>query len=141
MGPTLRARATRAALDCRCAALRIVRLTSPANYPRLPTFAKHLGNIRHVRGGRHVSTAVLLTALLAVALVGLGDAAAIASVVIALSPADAAKALGCSRSKFYELLNAGEIPSFKIGTTRKIAVADLEAYVERAKAAEREAAQ
>jgi len=44
---------------------------------------------------------------------------------------EAADALGLSRSKVYELLAAGELPSVRIGRTRRIAVADLERFVER----------
>jgi len=39
--------------------------------------------------------------------------------------------LGVSRSKLYELLAAGELPTVRIGRSRRIAVADLEAFIER----------
>lgn len=39
-----------------------------------------------------------------------------------------------SRSKFYELMGAGIIPSVKIGRSRRIAWVDLERYVERLRA-------
>jgi len=43
----------------------------------------------------------------------------------------AADWLGLSRSKLYELLAAGELPTVRIGRSRRIAVADLEAFVDR----------
>ena len=43
----------------------------------------------------------------------------------------AADWLGLSRSKLYELLAAGELPTVRIGRSRRIAVTDLEAFVER----------
>ncbi|TVP62694.1 MAG: DNA-binding protein [Nitriliruptor sp.] len=39
--------------------------------------------------------------------------------------------LGLSRSKLYELLAAGELPTVRIGRSRRIAVTDLEAFVDR----------
>jgi len=45
------------------------------------------------------------------------------------TPADAAKLLGIGRSTLYELLADGTIPSVKIGSSRRIRHADLEAYV------------
>lgn len=44
---------------------------------------------------------------------------------------EAADALGLSRSKVYELLAGGELPSVRIGRTRRIALTDLEQFVER----------
>lgn len=43
----------------------------------------------------------------------------------------AADWLGLSRSKLYELLAAGELPTVRIGRSRRIAVTDLEAFVDR----------
>jgi excisionase family DNA binding protein len=43
----------------------------------------------------------------------------------------AARLLGVSRSKLYELVAAGELPTVRIGRSRRIAVADLEALVRR----------
>lgn len=42
---------------------------------------------------------------------------------------EAAQLLSIGRSSFYELLNAGEIQSFKIGNRRLIAAEDIDAYV------------
>jgi len=47
---------------------------------------------------------------------------------------EAAEILRLGRTKLYELLNAGELPSFKVGARRLIAVQDLEAYVARLRA-------
>ena len=43
----------------------------------------------------------------------------------------AAKLLGVSRSKLYELLGEGALPTVRIGRSRRIAIADLEAFVGR----------
>jgi excisionase family DNA binding protein len=43
----------------------------------------------------------------------------------------AARLLGVSRSKLYELVAAGELPTVRIGRSRRIAVADLEEFVRR----------
>jgi excisionase family DNA binding protein len=44
---------------------------------------------------------------------------------------EAARLLGVSRSKLYELVAAGELPTVRIGRSRRIAVADLEEFVRR----------
>jgi excisionase family DNA binding protein len=46
-------------------------------------------------------------------------------------PTEAAKALGISRGRFYQLLKEG-LPSFTIGTRRLIRVCDLENFLARA---------
>jgi excisionase family DNA binding protein len=43
----------------------------------------------------------------------------------------AAHLLGVSRSKLYELVAAGELPTVRIGRSRRVAVADLEEFVRR----------
>ena len=43
----------------------------------------------------------------------------------------AAKLLGVSRSKLYELLGEGALPTVRIGRSRRIAITDLEAFVGR----------
>ena len=43
----------------------------------------------------------------------------------------AADWLGLSRSKLYELLAVGELPTVRIGRSRRIAVTDLEAFIDR----------
>jgi excisionase family DNA binding protein len=43
----------------------------------------------------------------------------------------AAALLGLSRSKLYELLGEGALPTVRIGRSRRIAIADLEAFVGR----------
>jgi excisionase family DNA binding protein len=42
---------------------------------------------------------------------------------------EAAHLLSIGRSKFYELMDAGEIRSFNIGNRRLIAAEDIDAYV------------
>lgn len=49
-------------------------------------------------------------------------------------PEEAAEALGLSRARLYQLLATGEIGSVKIGTSRRVPAADLEAYVARLRA-------
>jgi excisionase family DNA binding protein len=50
---------------------------------------------------------------------------------IAVGPLDAARLMGVSRSRIYELLNSGELPSYKDGRRRLILVADIEAWLVR----------
>jgi excisionase family DNA binding protein len=47
-----------------------------------------------------------------------------------LTVVDAARHLCISRSKVYELLAAGELPSVRIGRNRRITMADLADFVE-----------
>lgn len=47
-----------------------------------------------------------------------------------LRPEDAAEAIGVSRSRIYELMGAGTIPSVRIGRSRRIAREALERFVE-----------
>ncbi|MBS3940269.1 MAG: helix-turn-helix domain-containing protein [Actinobacteria bacterium] len=47
-----------------------------------------------------------------------------------LTIVDAARHLGISRSKIYELLAEGELSSVRIGRTRRIALAALEEFIE-----------
>jgi excisionase family DNA binding protein len=54
---------------------------------------------------------------------------------LAVSPSQGAAMAGIGRTKFYEVLNAGEIPSFKIGMRRLVRVAEIEAWLERLEAA------
>ena len=48
-----------------------------------------------------------------------------------VTPEEAAAALGISRTRVYALLGAKKIRSVRIGKVRRIAVAELEAFVER----------
>ena len=52
---------------------------------------------------------------------------------LALSIPDAAKAVGISRSKLYELLDERALASLKIGGRRLILRSDLEAFLEAAR--------
>ena len=46
-----------------------------------------------------------------------------------LSVVEVAKILSLSRTKIYELLYAGQLPSVKIGAARRVRMADLENFV------------
>lgn len=48
-----------------------------------------------------------------------------------LRPNEAARLLSLGRSKLYELVATGELPSVKIGRATRIPVADLQAWVAR----------
>jgi len=46
-----------------------------------------------------------------------------------LRPAEAAEAIGVSRSRMYELLASGELPSIHVGRTVRVPVAALQAWI------------
>jgi excisionase family DNA binding protein len=46
-----------------------------------------------------------------------------------LTPIEAARALGIGRSKLYQLIQSGRLPSVLIGRSRRITAAALRAYV------------
>jgi excisionase family DNA binding protein len=48
-----------------------------------------------------------------------------------LRPAEAADAIGVSRSKAYELIAEGTIPSVKLGGCVRVPVAALQAWIDR----------
>lgn len=48
-----------------------------------------------------------------------------------LRPTEAAEAIGIGRSKMYELLAAGKLPSIRIGASVRVPVDALRAWVER----------
>jgi excisionase family DNA binding protein len=50
---------------------------------------------------------------------------------ILLRPSEAADAIGVSRSKTYELIARGDIPSLKLGGCVRVPVAALQAWIER----------
>jgi excisionase family DNA binding protein len=50
----------------------------------------------------------------------------------AYGPAQAAKALGISRGKYYHLLKEGRLPSFTLGRRRLTRVCDIENFLARA---------
>ena len=56
---------------------------------------------------------------------------------LAVSPSEGAVLAGIGRTKFYEVLNAGQLPSFKIGTRRLVRVAEIEAWLKRLEGAAR----
>lgn len=48
---------------------------------------------------------------------------------LAVSPAEAADLAGLARTKMYELLASGAVPSLKVGKRRLILVAELEGFL------------
>ena len=50
---------------------------------------------------------------------------------LAVSVAEAAQVLAVGRDVVYALVNSGELPSFKVGSRRLIAVSALRAFVAR----------
>ena len=48
-----------------------------------------------------------------------------------LRPAEAAEAIGIGRSKVYELLASGELPSIRIGGTVRVPVDALREWIDR----------
>ncbi|EGD58362.1 MAG: helix-turn-helix domain-containing protein [Novosphingobium aromaticivorans] len=50
---------------------------------------------------------------------------------LAIRVPEAAALLGLSRSKFYDLVAAGEIPLIKVGSASIVAMRSLEAFIER----------
>ena len=48
-----------------------------------------------------------------------------------LRPVEAAEAIGIGRSKVYELLASGDLPSIRIGGSVRVPVAALQAWIER----------
>ena len=53
-----------------------------------------------------------------------------------LTPREAADVLGIGRSKLYELLRAGLVPSIRIGTCRRISALDLADLVDKLRLAD-----
>jgi excisionase family DNA binding protein len=53
-----------------------------------------------------------------------------------LTPREAADVLGIGRSKLYELLSTGVIPSIRIGTCRRIAALDLTNLIDKLRLAD-----
>jgi len=51
--------------------------------------------------------------------------------VLTVSPEDAARRAGISRSSLYNLIGSGEIVSFKCGRRRLVPVSALRAWIER----------
>ncbi len=57
-----------------------------------------------------------------------------------LTPAEAATALSIGRSKLYEMMRAGVVPSVRIGACRRIAATDLSDVVAKLRTVEDDAA-
>jgi hypothetical protein len=58
---------------------------------------------------------------------------------LAVKPRMAWQLLQCSNTRGYELLNSGELESYRDGGSRKITVASIKSYIARRIAAERAA--
>jgi excisionase family DNA binding protein len=54
---------------------------------------------------------------------------------LAVSPAEGARLIGCGRTRLYELLKEGALPSFTVGRRRLIRVAAIEAWLKSLEAA------
>ena len=52
------------------------------------------------------------------------------SAKIAVDVAEAASQVSISRAKFYQLVMAGEVPSFKVGSRRLVPLSSLRAWAE-----------
>jgi len=52
---------------------------------------------------------------------------------IAVRPAEAARMIGVSRSRLYQIIAAGHLRPYKLGRATLIDVEDLRAYLERVK--------
>jgi len=50
---------------------------------------------------------------------------------IAIAPAEAARLTGIGRTRVFDLMSKGHLPSFKVGRSRLIRVADLQAFIDR----------
>lgn len=59
------------------------------------------------------------------------DAAANGLPVLLVRPEDAARALGVSRTKVYELMRSGALRSVRVGGLRRVPVAALNEFVTR----------
>lgn len=55
---------------------------------------------------------------------------------VAVRPARAAELLDVSRATIYNLMARGELPSFHVGQSRRILLADIEAYIAQQQARE-----
>lgn len=49
---------------------------------------------------------------------------------LALKPAEAAEAIGIGRSKTYELIARGEIPSIRVGGCVRVPIAALQSWID-----------
>jgi excisionase family DNA binding protein len=57
---------------------------------------------------------------------------------LALRPAEVAELIGLSRARTYQLIASGEIPSFFVGSLRRVAVDELRAWIVRKREEPRE---
>ena len=56
---------------------------------------------------------------------------------LALTVEEAGERIGVKRTTMYKLIRDGEIESFTIGRLRKVSLSELDAYIERRRAAAR----
>lgn len=54
---------------------------------------------------------------------------------LAVTPKEGRAALGVGQTKLYELINAGELATFKVGRATRITVTSIEAFIARQLAA------
>ena len=54
-----------------------------------------------------------------------------------LKPTEAAELIGLGRSKTYEMIRAGELPSVRLGNSVRVPLRELQVWVERLAARER----
>jgi excisionase family DNA binding protein len=59
------------------------------------------------------------------------------AVSLVVKPSGACRLLSCGRTRLYELLQAGELDSFRDGGSRKITVTSIQRYIQRQLAASR----
>jgi excisionase family DNA binding protein len=53
---------------------------------------------------------------------------------LAVSPAEAARLAGIGRTKLYEALGTGALPSFKLGSRRLVRIVEIDAWLRRLEA-------
>ncbi|QDM25229.1 helix-turn-helix domain-containing protein [Tardiphaga sp. vice352] len=51
--------------------------------------------------------------------------------ILAVSPKIAKRMLSCGTTRLYDLLNSGELQSYRDGKSRKVLIASLQSYVRR----------
>ncbi|MEM1051166.1 MAG: excisionase [Pseudomonadota bacterium] len=59
---------------------------------------------------------------------------------LGIKPSDAFAAIGCGKTKGWELIGDGELETFKIGSATRVTTESVRAYVERQVNKQREAA-
>lgn len=57
-------------------------------------------------------------------------------VILAFGPDEAAAALRIARCRIFDLIRTGELPSYRVGRSRRISLRAIESYQQRLEAAE-----